>query len=230
MLSHFTRLLVACAATVFAAGPYAANADSLPDFSDVWLNPDDSYGFVWTVYDEADREIAEDLIANMTDVNDLVDLALDGAILVKELHRFDTDTDQTVALYRDVDLDNAGEGGQPGALGKGCGMSPSDIGVRSGVDRDSYRFDPGNHWEIRYYPGCGECSRFSKGYGAGRANKVYTDFYWRSGHYGSLHHWTSQYARGSREWLVGLWVGDNTINFMQMSCTGGYNSLKLKWW
>lgn len=231
MLSYFARLLVACTIATFAASPYAAHASPLPDVSDVWLDPDDSYGFVWTVYDDADQALAEDLIANMADVNELVDLALDGMIVIRELHRFDTDTGQTIALYKDplTNLLESHNGG-PNVQRKGCrSSSPTDVGVRSGKDRDQYYFhNTSEMWEVRYYPGCEQCWRTTKGTPSSQAY-TWTDFYWRSGHDGALHYWNTQKTR-TRTWAVGLWTGDSSINYVHRSCAGGVAKLKLAWY
>lgn len=197
------------------------------------LDPSLSYGFVISPFDASQTEHIKQAVAGVTDINILVDLALANELFLESLTLFDTEYDESIVLY-------AAEQGHPRTNDALCGDRPNtDIGVRSGSDHDYYNWFvkwTSYMWEVRYFPAAPlyPYSRFAVGSAKWTrlnhiAVEVSTDFYWRSGHNGPLHYWTTQEAWGWKQWLVGLYAGDSSINFVQRSCTWFNQEQWLEW-
>lgn len=241
--------LLGLTSTAFAITPVAsALSETVPV-----LDPTESYGFVWAPMDLEDYPVLETMIHDLKDINTIFDLMDEGWIVIKVIAQFDQENQATIPLYSDVLLEVDSHGSGPGLSGSPyCGTkNPTDIGITSGVDRDSYAFYGGEWWdlenqlwEVRYFPNCRSypCNRTSKGE-AGYAMFVpdpphdvpmyaytLTDFYWKSGHNGVLNYWTTQDAWGWDKWTVGLWSGDSNIGYVHYSCAWDTNGLVLNWW
>lgn len=230
-------LTTAAALIAFAMIPTPSHAGSVARGSEsdipprLVLDPTSSYGVVWETVNINEEELVSAEVEAIDNINTFFDLEDDGLIVIGSIHEFTRDG-QTELVY-ESGFDIATMPTSPRVNGSRCSDNPNE---RPYVvdDNASLKLTYGyGSWmqshDIEYYPNCNSypCTRYAKGGSGWPVQDVWTDFSWRSGT-GSYNYWTTQVYPWT--WIVSLYSGDRSINYLERTCAQVYTTLYFNWW